>query len=167
MICEFCEEREAVIHVKQIVGYESFDVHLCEDCAHKRGISNITDKREPSLSSLLSGLISSDSERDRKSCPKCGSQYFEIRETGRLGCTECFVIFDREIGAFLEEMTGSKNHMGKYPKKLKAYKTLLIDRQLMKEKLSKAVKNEDYELAAYLRDRINELEISEEKNGSI
>jgi protein arginine kinase activator len=55
-------------------------------------------------------------------------------------------------------MFGRTQHRGKYPKRLMAYKTLLIDIEELKRKLDRAVKKEDYEEAALLRDQIKELE---------
>ena len=43
-------------------------------------------------------------------------------------------------------------------KRLKAYKALLVDKEILKKSLQEAVANEDYETAANIRDSISSLE---------
>ena len=37
MICSQCQERDAVVHLTQIVENAVTQVHLCEQCAAERG----------------------------------------------------------------------------------------------------------------------------------
>ncbi len=197
MKCELCGERDASIHVRQIVGNDVTDIHLCETCATERGITSSNNKIEVSLSQLLTGLVdsaqgksteSADMEcpgcglsqlRTRKAtagtlhvdsaqgkstesadmeCPGCGLPRAELRKEGRMGCAECYEAFHDEVKTLVSGMGGAASHRGKYPSKILQYKTFLIDREKLKERLQQAVRDEDYETAATLRDRIQELE---------
>jgi protein arginine kinase activator len=75
-----------------------------------------------------------------------------------MGCAECYETYHEEVKTLVSGMGGSAQHRGKYPGKILQYKTFLIDREKLKERLQKAVRDEDYETAATLRDRIHELE---------
>ncbi len=162
MKCGICDENEAVIHVQQIMGNEVVELHLCESCAKKRGISSSDDKIELSLSQLLTGLIDpkgeGKEERSNETCPRCGMKLSEFRKDGRLGCGECYTSFKREVDLFLENTVGTTRHRGKYPARLVAYKSLLVDRELLKDRLKEAVVHEDYEEAAVIRDKLRTIE---------
>jgi protein arginine kinase activator len=162
MKCELCGEQDASIHVRQIVGNEVTDIHLCEACATEKGITSSNKKIEVSLSQLLTGLVDTAQGKttgsDDLSCPGCGLQYAELRKEGRMGCAECYEAFHDEVKTLVTGLGGTAQHRGKYPSKILQYKTFLIDREKLKERLQQAVRDEDYETAARLRDRIDELE---------
>lgn len=161
MKCEICNKKEAVIHVQQIMGTSVYELHLCEDCAKAKGIAARSDELKLSLQDLLLGLMDFHTD-DRKgevaSCPSCGMSYADFRKEGRVGCTACFSAFHKDIVSVFGGKKSPILHAGKYPKKLKLLKTLLIDREELKLKLDEAVRQENYEIAAVLRDRIEELE---------
>jgi len=147
--------------VQQIIGDEKVDMYLCEVCAAEKGISRRSETVELSLSQLLTGLFEAghqDSESDLEVCPNCGTGIESLKKEGRLGCPECYASFASEIRAFQRKLSGSVQHIGKLPHKLKTYKELIIDRGELETRLEEAVKNEDYEKAAMLRDRIKEIE---------
>jgi protein arginine kinase activator len=162
MKCEICRNNDAVIHIQQIIGNERIDLHLCEVCALERGIMSKQEKGELSLSSLLTGLIDiRDAKQPQKSsCPRCGSAWQEIEEREQVGCAECYSCFGKEIRALMRKSGGQHRHRGKYPRRLLAYKKILVDVMKLKEGLKEALGSEDYERAAVLRDRIKELEDS-------
>lgn len=144
------------------MGNEVVELHLCEKCAAERGISGGGDKIELSLSQLLTGLVdtgtSGKSEKPADRCPNCGLTLADFRKDGQLGCSECYTAFKREIEVFLQNTSGTTRHKGKYPGRLVAYKTLLIDREQLKDELKAAVTKEDYEKAAAIRDKIKKIE---------
>ena len=162
MKCDFCEEKDSVIHVQQIMGSDIVDLYLCEKCAREKGIQGNEDRLEVSLSHLLNGLIEVKSKAEKheenRTCAKCGTTFSSFRVSGRVGCTECFSVFRKDISALLEEMGAPAQHRGKYPKRLLTYKKFFIDREKLKLKLSSALEKEEYEKAAAIRDRIRALE---------
>jgi protein arginine kinase activator len=91
-------------------------------------------------------------------CPNCGLTYQNFRKLGRLGCSECYEAFKKELGPLLKRIHGSDRHVGKVP--LKGGKTIRDTRTLqdLRIQLEKAIQMEEFEEAAKLRDKIKELE---------
>jgi len=168
-LCEICGKNEAVIHVQQIMGSEIIELRLCEECAEKKGISGENTNLDFSISELLTGLLNITSEvkndNDQSFCRNCGMTYKEFQKEGKLGCPECAQVFRKDIRTILESISGTHQHIGRYPKKLREFKKLLIDKTEMKQKLQEAIKNEDYEAAAIIRDKIHALEQASEGMG--
>ena len=161
MKCEVCGRRESVIHVQQIIGNETIDMHLCDICAQDRGVSQKDDKVELSLSQLLTGLLQvkeGGEQESQNECSTCGTKVADLRKEGRLGCPGCYASFASEIRKMHQRLSGAVRHRGKLPQSLKTYKELLIDRERLKSQLTDAVKNEDYETAAVLSDQIKSIE---------
>jgi protein arginine kinase activator len=162
MKCEICGKRESVVHLQQAIGNETIDMHICEVCAHGKGISKRSDKIELSLSQLLTGLLDLKADKEieptNSECPICGMKVTEFKKEGRLGCPDCYVSFVSEIRGVHKRLSGVTRHKGKLPQKLSSYKELLIDRERLRSQLETAVTQEDYETAAIVRDQIREIE---------
>jgi protein arginine kinase activator len=92
-------------------------------------------------------------------CSSCGSTLKDFRDSGRLGCGECYVAFDGHLRDLLRRLHGSSQHVGE------RYavpggdtgdpRAQLLD---LKDQLRRAVDSENFEAAANLRDRIRVLE---------
>jgi len=119
------------------------------------GAEQETPAFAPTVGELL-GLVAGD--KGARSCPSCGTRFRTIRQTGRVGCAECFRVFHNRIEHLLEQLGFSELHAGRYPARLASYKRLLIDREALRHQLSEALTREEYERAAELRDRIKSLE---------
>ncbi|MFP4178505.1 MAG: UvrB/UvrC motif-containing protein [Spirochaetaceae bacterium] len=164
MTCDVCGENEAIVHVQQIMGGELYEYHMCGDCARKKGVSTDQDgNMQFSLSHLLGGLVDGEGEGEEQApivteCPNCRTSLKEIREGETAGCPECYTAFRGHIDDLLAEYADITTHKGKYPEKLRAYKTILVDKESLKKKLNEAVHEEEYETAAKLRDRLREME---------
>ena len=162
MKCDICNKKEAVIHVKQIVGEKVSELHLCADCAGEKGISGEEDVIELSLSQLLTSLIDLTDKysgnEDRDVCRTCGTTIKDFRKSAKLGCADCYNVFNREIENYLENTAGQVQHVGKLPEKVGTLKKLLVDKESLREKLESAINQENYEQAAVLRDRIRIIE---------
>jgi protein arginine kinase activator len=85
-----------------------------------------------------------------KTCPTCGTTIQDIANTSRIGCPDCYTHFKDELTPFINNYHKSLQHIGKSPKK--------IDTKNLKKALEEAIKKEDYELAAKLRDEMKNLE---------
>ncbi len=162
MKCDICSDKEAVIHVKQIIGGNVSELHLCSDCAGEKGISGEEDVMEFSLSQLLTSLIDLTdkySEPEQHDvCSKCGTTIKEFRKNGEVGCADCYNTFGPDVEKYLQNTAGFAQHTGKLPEKIGNLKKLLIDKESLREKLESALENENYEQAAVLRDRIRIIE---------
>jgi len=163
MICEICKDKTAVFHVQQIMGEDVYEMHLCRDCASKKGISRDGKSFDFSLSKLLTGFIrntalpaKSINELDR--CKTCGTKVSEMEEDGQVGCPNCYTSFRSSVAAAVSLNGSYIYHTGKLPAKLKTYKTILIDKEYLKRELEEAVLNEEYENAVILRDKLTKLD---------
>ncbi len=160
MICQFCKKSVATVHLTELIDGEKQEIHLCEECARKKGLSI---KTHFSLQDLLSGLIEQEKENIPEEvlsmeCPVCGLTFREFRDGGRLGCPNDYQVFKEGLLTVLERLHGSPQHMGKVPQRIDsntAKKRALFD---LRRQLEDAISREDYERAAEIRDRIYELE---------
>lgn len=168
IICQFCKKNVATVHLTELVDGEKQEVHLCEECAGKKGLSF---KTSFSLQDLLSGLMEKEREKIPKEllalkCPNCGLTFGEFRNSGRFGCPQDYHVFKENLAPLLERIHGSAQHTGKVPERIDtdtAKERALID---LKRHLEEAINREEYERAAEIRDRIRALE-SEEKKESL
>ncbi len=163
MICEVCKDRTAVFHVQQIMGEDLYEMHLCRECAAKKGISKDGKIFDFSLSKLISGLIKNSpvpvrtgNESDK--CQTCGTKITDMKESGLVGCPDCYNTFRSSIAKVISRNGSYIYHRGKLPTKLQAYKTILIDKEELKRELEEAVNNEEYENAVIIRDKLASLD---------
>ena len=149
-----CHSRKAD-HWRPTVGIEPRPA-----CAQQKGLA--PGKNDQGLASLLSGLLEASFQgretQEKAACEQCGTKFSELRKGGKFGCEECFSAFRRDLRVLLQNTTGHKKHRGKYPARLKNVKSYLVDRAALKAQLKEAVKREDYEKAAQLRDRLKAFE---------
>ena len=160
MFCEKCGKRTASVHVTEIVDNEARETHLCEECAKKKGLGSGPDSAFK-LADLLFGLTGSDEVIKEKlagvKCPRCQLLYDDFRKEGRLGCAACYDAFEEQLGFLLKKIHSSNTHAGKFPPEMKkrGFTSLIPE---LKISLERAIQKEEFEEAARLRDRINELE---------
>ncbi len=120
MRCDQCHEREAVVHLTQIAEEQVVTVHLCERCAAEKGVeSSASLGKTPvgtflasmgkgmDLASAMPGLTPSGA------CPTCHATLSDFRESGRLGCAECYRTFEGSLRDLLRRLHGSSRHVGK------------------------------------------------------
>ncbi len=95
----------------------------------------------------------------KRSCPTCGITFGQFRQSGTLGCPDCYEAFEKQLAPLIERaQNGATHHRGKTPRRAGTSidRTHLI-RQLTKE-LDQAVAAEQYERAAKLRDRLRNMD---------
>ena len=164
MTCDFCGEREATVHLTEMIDAQTRELHLCEACAREKGAAATQGF---GLAELLAGLsdfaLKSEGEKKEKLvCPACGMTYEDFRKSGRLGCGNCYETFHRLLAPLLRRIHGSTHHVGRSPelaaKSQAATAAATDDLKALKEKLKSAVAGEAFEEAARLRDKIRVLE---------
>lgn len=167
MKCDMCD-KEAVVHLTQVVNGEMKEIHLCEEHAKAQGI----DIHSPiSITDILMGL--SDAAPTvvnglSQACPRCGMAREEFRKTGRLGCPDCYNTFMAELTVAIKAMHHSAQHLGKIPAREGSLTRMKSTIARLQKDLDAAVAREEFELAARLRDEIKqcreEAENEEEAN---
>ena len=88
MLCCFCKEKEAKVHLTQIVGDKMQKVDLCEDCAKKKGVNDPTSF---ALADMLLGLgaaseIAGAPGKTTDACPTCGFTHADFKKSARSSC---------------------------------------------------------------------------------
>ena len=138
-------------------------MHLCRECASKKGISKDGKSFDFSLSKLLTGFIKNKalpmkSSNELEKCKTCGTKVNDMEENGQVGCPDCYTFFRSSIASAISLNGSYIFHTGKLPAKLKTYKTILVDKEYLKRELEEAVLNEEYENAVILRDKITNID---------
>lgn len=174
MNCDVCQTEKATVFFSQMADGKLQKVNLCKGCADEKGV---TDPTGFALADMLEGMgEESETESivpaDELSCEHCGFSQTDFKKTGRFGCAECYHVFDDGFDGLLEAMHKHTQHVGKtpstFPSLPEATESIDPDAPMdsspldelseLKQSLSKAVEDEDYEEAARLRDAISQLE---------
>lgn len=164
MQCQICNKRTATIHLTEISEGVRTEMHICEHCATEQGIAA---QSQISVNDLLSNLLASQpsddellaSADDVSVCPSCGFTLDRLRKEGTLGCPHDYEVFQHSLLPLIERAhNGSSTHCGKVPSKIPAETKQLAELSQLRQELERAVRNEDYERAAELRDKIKPLE---------
>lgn len=166
MKCQKCKKRDATTHVKKVVNGEYEEYMLCSECAHAMGYDNVFDFEMPDmfgglLQSFFTGALPARSGASR--CPECGSTYGDITNTGKVGCGKCYEAFYSELLPSIKRIHGNTTHCGKVPftaekAEARAEKSPEDEVSALKAQLQKAIDEQNFELAAELRDKIKEKE---------
>ena len=168
MQCDICHKEEATVHLTEIINNKMTKLHLCEQCAREKSQEM---EEHFGLADLLSGLADLVPVVEKKEkaaeisikCPSCGFTFQNFRKMGRLGCPKCYDTFRNQLSPLLRKIHGSDSHIGKMPLK----KEVIRDKEALmtnlKERLGEAIKREEFEEAARLRDQIKALERKKQK----
>ena len=169
MQCQICSTNTATIHLTEITGGQRVETHLCQECAQKQGLAV---KNQVPLNELLSTLLAVQPEAQTSpfgtaaidegdpnlSCPKCGMTMDQFRKDSQLGCPDDYEIFGDALKPIIKNVHGGNTkHRGKIPSDVPADTKVQAELTALQAKLEAAVKAEDYETAAKLRDQIEHL----------
>lgn len=166
MYCEECKQKPATVHFTQMFNGKKTEIHLCEECAAKKGVMFLDTDNKFSISNLLGSFFGSGNlsiheitaPSPSQRCPGCGMRFMDIVQNGKLGCSECYVTFDQQLEPTLRRIHGNSQHVGKIP--VHGGKKVLVKKEIerLKQQLQQAVNREEYEKAAEIRDYIKKLE---------
>lgn len=165
MLCDECRERPATVHLTRITNGNKQESHLCEYCAQKKGEMSFVVDPGFSINEILKGLLNHEiptvpARQDVKDdpCPNCGLSYGEFARVGRLGCDVCYSHFEKRLDPLLKRIHAAGTHSGKVPQKAGTHVLLRREIERLREDLKRAVQEEQYEMAAQIRDHIREIE---------
>lgn len=162
MLCEVCKENDVVITVTEIDGNGVRQVRLCEQCAAERGLQASVSAPAPAITDFLQSVQQHipPSQTDAVRCSFCSSTLRDFRQTGRLGCPYCYTAFEQSLRELLRKVHGQGQHRGREytgaQGALEAPVPASPDR--LRERLERAIRNEEFELAASLRDQLRAIE---------
>lgn len=150
MLCEKCGKRPSTVKYTQIINGRKSSLNICSACAAQESIFE-------NFGSLLS--FREREETGGAVCPCCGMTLSELSRSGRMGCGECYSVFRKHADAMLKKIHGTSKHLTHIQKNAKEEPPEQVsETQLLREKMAKAIKEENFEEAAKLRDLIREKE---------
>lgn len=173
MFCENCGKNYANVKYTQIINGEKKEMFLCDECSNKLGIQNFNIPID--ISSFFSNFFDQMENENilpevlkskKMKCDRCDLTFEEFIQTGKLGCPECYSTFQTRLDPLLRNLHGSNRHVGR----LGAIENIIpteteieessesTEIRKLKQSLKKAIKEENYEEAAKLRDEIKKLE---------
>lgn len=165
MLCQHCKKNEATTHVKQNINGEITEYMLCRDCAKELGYGNMLSDFHSDFNSLLGSFFSTalPARTGATRCPVCGSSYNDIARSGNVGCASCYDVFEEQLMPTLRKVHGNTRHSGKHPGLKgapdKPAAEQPSDRKArLQEELERAIKDQNFERAAELRDEIKGME---------
>lgn len=157
MKCQKCDEK-ATVHFTQLENGNMSKMSFCEACAEVEGITDLANfgLSESILPEVGETTVTATTGREE--CPQCGFTRQKFQQTGRLGCSQCYLTFADEILSRLGTMHRGLRHVGKRPADYQndPYAETLLEE--CRERLEEAVASENYEQAAKIRDEIQKLE---------
>ena len=158
MLCDVCKCNDASVFLTQILEGKMQKVNLCDACSKEKGVQDPTGF---ALADLLLGIGAAE-EIEKGSttqkCPVCGFTQADFKKTGRLGCSGCYRTFAEGLESLLKAMHKGTEHVGKLPERAARQMQLNDKMRALNDNLEKAVAEENYEIAASLRDQIKQLE---------
>ncbi len=152
MLCDDCKKKPASIYFKDVSGGLIKELHLCEDCARKKGL--LIDKNLSPLEILQKMLKNTSHDDEKVICPVCFLTLAEFKKLGRFGCSVCVSTFEPYIKTLIKEVQESEKHIGK---KAKSSGRRAIEVFRLREELRRALEKEAYEDAAQIRDKLKTL----------
>lgn len=168
MMCDRCQQRPATVHMTQIVNGTKTETNLCEVCAQEDTTVNFGLEPKWLLQNIFADLFNQQPLAGNKTihttrvkpvqCENCGFTDSQFSQVGKLGCPQCYQVFENKLDPVLRRVHGNPRHNGKIPKRTGG--TLGIRKEIEKLKLDlqEAVGREEYEKAAEIRDKIRGLE---------
>ena len=159
--CQRCNQAKATVHVTDTIP-EKRERHLCDACAEKEGI--IIKQKHTTTNEILQQFIKHKAglgAGDDLACPKCGLTFREFQTKGNLGCPNDYAAFGSLLNPLIERAhEGATHHVGKVPPEAGETTQKATGLLRLRRELQDAVEQENYELAAHVRDQIRTLEES-------
>ena len=180
-------KREANVRYSENINGRRKDLNLCEECSKKLGITNMDFSMPIDFSSFFGEFMEDFatpefmpllSEIKTLKCNNCGYTFEDIANNGKLGCGNCYEVFEERLNPIIRRIQGANHHVGRMgkiidnkieqkmqnesTKEQKENKPKQIKREnkleQLQEELKQAIKEERYEEAAKIRDEIKKLE---------
>ena len=161
-VCDLCGKGEATMKVSQLDKEGRVtEIAVCAECARQRGFAEV-EKLKANAAEILTELKTRIDEGDsRLVCRSCGLSYAEFKRLGRLGCADCYVSFHDELLPLIRRIHDAVQHVGRTASGGRKQAQMKMNVQRLREALSGAIQDEDYEKAAALRDQLRQTEEAE------
>jgi protein arginine kinase activator len=160
MICQKCNINPANVQVTLVINGERIDTRLCQECAHELGMDNPFSEQSVEMAQMIMQALQ-EQQRELEqtpnlACENCGMDLKTFQKEGVLGCEKCYETFEDFLKKLLRRYHGTNRHY-----KIKRGKKITLSRSErileLQEELEQALKKEEFETAAKLRDEIKAL----------
>lgn len=183
MDCQCCNRKKASVRICDLEENSIAEQHsVCADCFAliKRYLFDMGRPLAPTAEIVreVQSLVSSDqtalalpanpgalapTQVAVPVCPDCGMTLADFKARGRFGCPRDYEVFAEHLDPLFERIHDVQppRHKGRGPDSVEGRDELVVrSRQLtqLRERLQAAVAEENFELAARLRDEINAAE---------
>lgn len=178
MLCDNCKKREANVRYSENINGRKKELNLCEECSKELGITDINFNMPIDFSSFFGEFVEDFrtpefmpllNEIKTLKCNQCGYTFDDIANTGKLGCGNCYDVFEERLDPIIRRIQGDNHHVGRTGKVIdRKIESKISDKsdnkqenkkknklEELQEKLKQAIKEERYEDAAKIRDEIN------------
>ena len=189
MLCDNCGKREANVRYSENINGKVRELNLCEECSQKLGIGHMDFSMPMDFSNFFGDFMEEFAKPEwmpllnevkTLTCDNCGYTFDDIVNTGKLGCGNCYDVFEAKLDPIIKKIQGSNQHVGRIGKiidnkideKLKESESKrnkasnninstndnkdnkATKLEQLQEQLKLAIKEERYEDAAKIRDNI-------------
>jgi protein arginine kinase activator len=166
--CEGCGEEPASVHLLRVENGQVTHTHLCPTCAE--GLAEEAEGMAlvlavPSVLRQMGRAVPSDESAtpappaDGKEhyCEVCGTTLTDLKESGLVGCSNCYKVFTEHLESLLAGGAEPVEHLGKIPRRGPETDNLRHEILRLQRMLRELVECERFEEAAGVRDRLTEL----------
>lgn len=175
MLCQNCGKGEANVRYTQIINGVKKEMILCEKCSKELGVSDFNFNMPINLSSFFGEFLENQENLATNFlitkpfiCEVCGMDDEEFASTGKFGCENCYEVFSGKIDPILKNIQAGNRQVGRTAKnqikqetQTKVQPTQKQEKypvEELKKQMKQAIKEEQYEEAAKLRDAIRKIE---------
>ena len=152
-ICDNCGENPANIHIRQIVNGKESEHYICSKCAQNMQKKFLSFLK---MNNFMTGMMQNvEPDAEGKVCPVCKFDINKIRKLGKVGCAECYDVFEKELEPVLTQLNIKKAKVENEDSEERVIQESIFVRiDKLQDELNHAVLDEKYERAAELRDEI-------------
>jgi|Deesub1362B_J571_1020462.scaffolds.fasta_scaffold15565_2 protein arginine kinase activator len=153
-ICEKCNKFPAEV---KLIIYEAGKkkvLNLCKLCAEEESLGVSSSAASPPVPKKEAPLLKPEEDLV---CANCGYKLSEFLKISKFKCEKCYEAFEPNTMKIISEYHKAEEHRGKiYTGAYTENKEFKL--KVLRRALDEAIRREEYERAARLRDLINEVE---------
>ena len=172
MLCQNCSSNPATLRVIDVqyptkeegakgpATFTTDERHLCDACAKQADLPHVGVHKQTvtEIWKVLKAKAQKGRKESAVSCPECGMTLLEFRQRGRLGCPKDYEVFAPHLRDLFERIHGATKHVGRSPGLDPDDLQRMRRRSKLQQALEVAIRDEEYEEAAQLRDALKTLD---------
>jgi protein arginine kinase activator len=157
-MCERCNEQPATVEFVQIIGNVRQQTFLCRNCALEHSIEGPIETLRAFAQQVFQQWLSAEKQEEplaipQTPCRECGTTFQKFLESGLLGCPVCYDEFHDALKPVLRRLHGVTRAKTGEPERERE-RPAAPSRAELKAELQRALTEENYELAAKIRDKL-------------